>query len=137
VTYRAEPVLDYGIGTYRTGDVLEGLLAKVSELDRDLAVNLIVGGRRDADAARFGDTLKSCSDIDTVTEDILALDQNIALVKTTGDGVLLEFPSVVDAVECAVAMQAVMPEWNDGVPVDRRMLYRMGINLGGRDGPQV
>jgi adenylate cyclase len=52
------------------------------------------------------------------------------LVKTTGDGVLLEFPSVVDAVECAVAVQAVMAERNEGVPADRRMLFRIGINLG-------
>jgi adenylate cyclase len=52
------------------------------------------------------------------------------LVKTTGDGVLLEFPSVVDAVECAVAVQAVMAERNQGVPGDRRMLFRIGINLG-------
>jgi TolB-like protein len=52
------------------------------------------------------------------------------LVKTTGDGVLLEFPSVVDAVECAVALQAVMAERNQGVPEDRRMLFRIGINLG-------
>jgi TolB-like protein/class 3 adenylate cyclase len=52
------------------------------------------------------------------------------IVKTTGDGVLIEFPSVVDAVECAVAVQAVMAERNDGVPEDRRMLYRIGINLG-------
>ena len=52
------------------------------------------------------------------------------LVKTTGDGVLLEFPSVVDAVECAVAVQAVMAARNEGVPEDRRMLYRIGINLG-------
>jgi len=52
------------------------------------------------------------------------------IVKTTGDGVLLEFPSVVDAVECAVAVQAVMAERNDAIPQDRRMLYRMGINLG-------
>jgi TolB-like protein/class 3 adenylate cyclase len=52
------------------------------------------------------------------------------IVKTTGDGVLLEFPSVVDAVECAVAVQAVMAERNDGVPQDRRMLFRIGINLG-------
>ena len=43
---------------------------------------------------------------------------------------LLEFPSVVDAVECAVAVQAVMAERNKGVPEDRRMLYRIGINLG-------
>src|SRR6185503_4077971 len=52
------------------------------------------------------------------------------LVKSTGDGVLLEFPSVVDAVECAVAVQAVMAQRNEGVPQDRRMLYRIGINLG-------
>jgi TolB-like protein len=52
------------------------------------------------------------------------------LVKTTGDGVLLEFPSVVDAVECAVAVQAVMAERNEGISQDRRMLYRIGINLG-------
>src|SRR5262249_57856875 len=52
------------------------------------------------------------------------------IVKTTGDGVLLEFPSVVDAVECAVAVQAVMAERNEGAPADRRMLFRVGINLG-------
>ncbi|MGB6397557.1 MAG: adenylate/guanylate cyclase domain-containing protein [Bradyrhizobium sp.] len=52
------------------------------------------------------------------------------LVKTTGDGVLLEFPSVVDAVECAVVMQEVMAERNQGVPEDRRMLFRIGVNLG-------
>ena len=52
------------------------------------------------------------------------------LVKSTGDGVLLEFPSVVDAVECAVAVQAVMAQRNEGVPQDRRMLFRIGINLG-------
>ena len=52
------------------------------------------------------------------------------LVKTTGDGVLLEFPSVVDAVECCVAVQAVMVQRNDGIPQERRMLFRIGINLG-------
>src|SRR5580692_773682 len=52
------------------------------------------------------------------------------LVKTMGDGVLIEFPSVVDAVECAVAVQAVMARRNEGIPQDRRMLFRIGINLG-------
>ena len=52
------------------------------------------------------------------------------IVKTTGDGVLLEFPSVVDAVECAVAVQAVMVERNQGISPDRQMLFRIGINLG-------
>ena len=52
------------------------------------------------------------------------------LVKSTGDGVLLEFPSVVDAVECVVAVQAVINQRNEGIPQDRRMLLRIGINLG-------
>jgi TolB-like protein len=52
------------------------------------------------------------------------------IVKTTGDGVLLEFASVIDAVECAVAVQTLMAERNQGVPEDRRMLFRIGINLG-------
>jgi class 3 adenylate cyclase len=62
--------------------------------------------------------------------DALAAKHGGRIVKTTGDGLLIEFPSVVDAVECAVAMQAVMAERNEGVPQDRRMLYRIGINLG-------
>jgi TolB-like protein/class 3 adenylate cyclase len=52
------------------------------------------------------------------------------LVKSTGDGVLLEFPSVVDAVECAVAVQTVMAERNQDVPEDRLMQFRIGVNLG-------
>jgi TolB-like protein len=65
-----------------------------------------------------------------VVTDALVAKHGGRLVKTTGDGVLLEFPSVVDAVECAVAVQTVMAERNEGVPEDRRMLYRIGINLG-------
>jgi TolB-like protein/class 3 adenylate cyclase len=52
------------------------------------------------------------------------------IVKTTGDGLLIEFPSVVDAVECAVAVQTVMAERNNGVLPDQLMLFRIGINLG-------
>src|SRR5581483_1239027 len=52
------------------------------------------------------------------------------IVKTTGDGILLEFPSIVAAVECAVAIQQRIGERNADVPEDRRMLFRMGINLG-------
>jgi adenylate cyclase len=65
-----------------------------------------------------------------VVTDALVAKHGGRLVKSTGDGVLLEFPSVVDAVECAVAVQAVMDQRNEGVPVDRRMLLRIGINLG-------
>jgi adenylate cyclase len=52
------------------------------------------------------------------------------IVKTTGDGLLLEFASVVDAVRCAVEVQREMAERNADVPPDRRIEFRMGINLG-------
>jgi adenylate cyclase len=52
------------------------------------------------------------------------------IVKTTGDGVLLEFPSIVTAVECALAVQDAMAARNAAVPSDRQMLFRIGINLG-------
>jgi TolB-like protein len=52
------------------------------------------------------------------------------LVKTTGDGVLLEFPSVVAAVECAIAIQRMMAERNAEIPEAKRILYRVGVNLG-------
>ena len=52
------------------------------------------------------------------------------LVKTMGDGVLLEFPSVVAAVECAILMQKQMAERNTGVAEAKRILYRIGVNLG-------
>jgi TolB-like protein/class 3 adenylate cyclase len=52
------------------------------------------------------------------------------IVKTTGDGMLVEFPSVVEAVQCAVEIQTGMAERNAEVPEDRRMLFRIGINVG-------
>jgi TolB-like protein/Tfp pilus assembly protein PilF len=52
------------------------------------------------------------------------------IVKTTGDGLLLEFPSVIAAVECAVAIQALMAERNANVPEAKRVVYRIGVNLG-------
>ena len=52
------------------------------------------------------------------------------IVKTTGDGVLVEFASVVDAVRCAVAVQQAMPERDTGVAADSRIELRIGINLG-------
>ena len=51
-------------------------------------------------------------------------------VKTTGDGMLVEFASVVDAARCAVAVQQVMAERNIGVEADKRIELRIGINLG-------
>jgi TolB-like protein/class 3 adenylate cyclase len=52
------------------------------------------------------------------------------IVKTTGDGLLVEFASVVDAVRCAVDVQREMAGRNTGVPAERRIEFRIGINLG-------
>ena len=52
------------------------------------------------------------------------------VVKTTGDGLLVEFASVVDAVRCAVAFQEGMRERNSETPEDRRIEFRIGVNLG-------
>ena len=52
------------------------------------------------------------------------------LVKTTGDGALLEFPSVVAAVESAILIQKMMAERNAALPEAKRILYRIGVNLG-------
>jgi adenylate cyclase len=52
------------------------------------------------------------------------------IVKLTGDGMLVEFPSVVNAVECACHIQREMRSRNADVPKDRRIEFRVGINLG-------
>jgi TolB-like protein/class 3 adenylate cyclase/Tfp pilus assembly protein PilF len=107
--------------------------------------NLVTGGRVErrlaavlaADVAGYS-RLMGADEVGTartlrehrVVTDALVSKHGGRIVKTTGDGVLLEFPSVVDAVECAVAVQAVMTERNEGVPAERRMLFRIGINLG-------
>src|SRR5947207_2069404 len=52
------------------------------------------------------------------------------IVKTTGDGFLVEFPSVVDAVRCAVDIQRQMAERNAAVPAERRIEFRVGLNVG-------
>src|SRR5262250_1417553 len=51
------------------------------------------------------------------------------IVKTTGDGLLVEFPSVVDAVRCAVEVQREMALRNTAVAQARRIAYRVGLNL--------
>src|SRR6202049_259432 len=51
-------------------------------------------------------------------------------VKTTGDGLLVEFGSVVDALRCAAEVQAGMAERNAALPAERRIAVRLGINVG-------
>jgi adenylate cyclase len=55
---------------------------------------------------------------------------NGRVVKVMGDGVLVEFGSAVDAVQCAVELQKAFTEANQGVPEDQRIVLRIGINLG-------
>src|SRR6202162_127560 len=52
------------------------------------------------------------------------------IIKRTGDGAIVEFRSVVDAVRCAIEVQNAMVERNAGVPEDRRIVFRIGIHLG-------
>jgi adenylate cyclase len=57
-------------------------------------------------------------------------DRGGRIVKTMGDGLLLEFPSVVEAVECAAAIQRLMAERNAETPESERIVYRVGVHLG-------
>src|SRR4249919_3954996 len=52
------------------------------------------------------------------------------IIDTAGDGILAEFPSVVNAVKCAVAIQSKMAERNAAIEPERRMQFRVGINIG-------
>jgi adenylate cyclase len=52
------------------------------------------------------------------------------IANTAGDSVLAEFPSVVEAVKCAVAVQELLRDENDGAPVERRLLFRIGVHVG-------
>src|SRR5258705_9097121 len=52
------------------------------------------------------------------------------LVKNTGDGFLLEFPSIVGAIEAAIEIQEITAERNNHIPVERLMQFRLGIHMG-------
>ena len=62
-------------------------------------------------------------------------------LKRTGDGALVEFRSVVEAVRCAITIQNAMAERNGGTPTDQRIVFRIGIHLGDvveeSDGDQI
>jgi class 3 adenylate cyclase/TolB-like protein len=62
--------------------------------------------------------------------DPLFAEEGGRLVKTTGDGLLLEFPSAFHAVRASLAVQRLMAERNVEVPEDKRLIFRMGIHLG-------
>jgi class 3 adenylate cyclase len=90
-----------------------------------------------ADIAGYS-ALMSANEIETVSS--LKGHQSVVLpmvagfegriIDTAGDGILAEFPSVLNAAKCAVSIQEVMKERNAAVPPDRRMQFRIGINQG-------
>src|SRR5271166_588921 len=75
-------------------------------------------------------TLNRLRSIRTELVDPKIAEHHGRVVKTTGDGMLVEFGSVVDAVRCAVEVQQAMPERNSGAAADNRIELRIGINLG-------
>jgi adenylate cyclase len=60
----------------------------------------------------------------------IVLNHGGRLVKNTGDGFMLEFPSIVGAIESAIEMQALMAERNSQLPADRVMHFRLGVHMG-------
>jgi len=62
--------------------------------------------------------------------DPVILNHGGRIVKTTGDGLLLEFPSIIGAVTAAIEAQKLMASRNEQLPEDRRMRFRLGVNMG-------
>jgi len=101
-------------------------------LERRLAAILIadvVGYSRLSRADEEGTRTRFQADFREILEPKIA-EHHGRLVKTMGDGLLVEFHSVVDAVRCAVDVQRAKAKRNAGLPPDRRLEFRIGINLG-------
>src|SRR5258706_8919944 len=62
--------------------------------------------------------------------DPVILNHGGRIVKNTGDGFLLEFPSIVEAIESAIMMQTLMADRNNHLPADRVMQFRLGVHMG-------
>ena len=89
----------------------------------------VVGYTRLMGADEAG-TLAALKDIRSSLIETKISEHQGRIVKLTGDGILAEFPSVVSAVACAVEMQRKLRERAAQVPIDRRIEFRVGVNLG-------
>ena len=101
-------------------------------VDRKLAAILIAdvaGYGRLSQADEEGTRARFRADLHDVFEPRIAAHQG-RLVKTMGDGLLVEFHSVVDALRCAIEVQRTEAERNTGLPAERWLAFRIGINLG-------
>jgi class 3 adenylate cyclase len=100
----------------------------VRRLAAVLAADVVgYSGKIEADESS---TLASLKDIQATTIEPLLAENSGRIVKTMGDGFIAEFGSVVDAVTFAVAMQKSVPERQQGTAPEKRLVYRIGINLG-------
>src|SRR6516164_4814958 len=82
---RARFFRDRGIDPDRICNVLEVPLTQINELDPDLASNMTIDGRRNANATRLGNPFKPRRDVDVVTEDIVRLDDHIANIDSNAE----------------------------------------------------
>src|SRR5262249_22719383 len=101
-------------------------------MERRLAAVLIadvVGYGRLSQIDEEGTRARFQTELREVFEPSIALHHG-RLIKTMGDGLLVEFHSVVDAVRCAIEVQRIEAERNFGLHADRRLAFRIGINLG-------
>jgi len=105
-----------------SGDRVERRLAAILAAD--------VAGFSRLIGADEGGTLQALKAIRTELIDPKIAEHRGRLVKTTGDGLLVEFGSVVDALRCATEVQRAMAERNSGVLPDERIEFRIGINMG-------
>jgi adenylate cyclase len=106
----------------------EGTMTETRKLAAILAADVVGFGRlTGADEDRTLARLRALRS-DLIDPTIAV--HNGRVVKRTGDGALVEFRSVVDAVRCAIEVQNAMVERNAGVPADRQIEFRIGIHLG-------
>jgi adenylate cyclase len=105
-----------------SGDRVERRLAAILAAD--------VAGYSRLIGADEGGTLRALKAIRAELIDPKIAEHRGRLVKTTGDGLLVEFGSVVDALRCATEVQRAMSERNSGVLPDDRIEFRIGINMG-------
>src|ERR1700731_4244984 len=104
------------------------MMAETRKIAAILAAD-VVGFSRMASVDEDG-TLARLRTLRSELIDPTVASQNGRVFKRTGDGALVEFRSVVEAVRCAIAVQNAMIERNAGVPPDRRIEFRIGIHLG-------
>jgi adenylate cyclase len=119
--YNAEPLNIVGISIVSTAS-LERHLAAIVAAD-------VVGYSRLMGADEKGTLVALKAHRKELIDPLIAAHKG-EIVKTTGDGLLLTFPSVVEAVSCAVAVQSGMAKRNKDLPTDGRIEFRIGVNIG-------